>query len=434
MPPTADVIVIGAGVLGPSIALELARGERSVVIVDKGSAPGHGSTSASSAIVRFNYSTSTGVAAAWEAKHCWQDWTGHLGVTDPAGLARYVRTGGLVIGAPDYDHGRVAKLFADVGIPCQLLDAIGLRRAFPYLSTGRFHPPKPVDDEEFYADPSGEVDAFHTPEGGFVDDPALAAHNLHHAASAHGVRTHFRRRVVGIVRSGGRVRGVTLDDGTTIDGPVVVNAAGPHSAAVNALAGVTEDFRVTTRPLRQEVFVVPGLAAYSLERPSPFVADVDLGIYFRPDLGGGVLVGGMEPECDPMIWVDDPDAFDVAPSLTTYVAQTTRLARRMPALTVPLRPRGVVGLYDVTPDWIPIYDRTALDGYYVAIGTSGNQFKNAPVVGQLMRCLIDACENGHDHDRSPLTWTGPRTGLVVDLAHYSRLREPNPQSTNTVLA
>ena len=79
----------------------------------------------------------------------------------------------------------------------------------------------------------------------------------------------------------------------------------------------------------------------------------------------------------------------------------------MPGLTVPHRPTGIVGVYDASTDWTPIYDRTALPGYYVAMGTSGNQFKNAPVVGQLMAGLIAAVECGHDHDRDPLVWRPP---------------------------
>ena len=100
----------------------------------------------------------------------------------------------------------------------------------------------------------------------------------------------------------------------------------------------------------------------------------------------------------------------------------TRLARRVPDLPVATRPSGIAGVYDVTDDWIPVYDSTSLAGYYVAIGTSGNQFKNAPVIGQLMTALITECEAGRDHDADPVIWRAPHTQLDVDLSHYSRLR------------
>ena len=85
-----DAVVIGAGVIGASIALELARGGRDVVVVDRSAGPGTGSTAASSACVRFHYSTWEGVATSWEAKHGWESWQQHLGATDSGGLANYV--------------------------------------------------------------------------------------------------------------------------------------------------------------------------------------------------------------------------------------------------------------------------------------------------------------------------------------------------------
>ena len=109
-----------------------------------------------------------------------------------------------------------------------------------------------------------------------------------------------------------------------------------------------------------------------------------------------------------------------------YEAQLYRAARRLPGLTVPVRPVGICGIYDVSDDWSPIYDRTCVDGFYVAIGTSGNQFKNAPVVGEFLAELIRACESGHDHDRDPLRLTLAHTGLEVDLGAYSRRRAVGP--------
>ncbi len=90
-------------------------------------------------------------------------------------------------------------------------------------------------------------------------------------------------------------------------------------------------------------------------------------------------------------------------------------------------------MYDATPDWTPIYDRTAAPGFYVAMGTSGNQFKNAPLVGQLMAHLVDAVEAGHDHDADPLTFKAPRTGNTLDLATYSRRRTVRPDAPSSVM-
>ncbi len=82
---------------------------------------------------------------------------------------------------------------------------------------------------------------------------------------------------------------------------------------------------------------------------------------------------------------------------------------------------------------IPVYDRSDLQGFYMAVGTSGNQFKNAPVVGLMMAALVEACENGHDHDVTPVTLTGAYTGVEFDLGFYSRNRTVNRDSSFTVL-
>jgi sarcosine oxidase, subunit beta len=432
MARSADVLVVGAGIVGSSIALELARAGRKVLVVDKGPGPGTGSTSASSAVVRFHYSTLDGVSTAWEAKFGWEAWADHLGHVDPAGLARYHRTGALVFDYPGFRSQRVVELYDKIGIPFEVLSAAEIRSRFPYLRTGRHYPPKALADDAFWADADGEIGGFYTPEGGFVDDPALAAHNLMHAAMAEGAEALFRQEVAAVTRDAGRVTGLELASGERLSAPVVVNAAGPHSAVVNELAGVLGDFRVSTRPLRQEVHHVPGPSTYTVEQEGPVCSDGDLGTYFRPQAGGGVLVGGMEPECDPFLWLDDPDVYNANPTTAVWEAQATRLARRID-VTVPPRPKGIVGVYDVSDDWIPIYDRTSLDGYYVAIGTSGNQFKNAPVIGRLLRAVIEGVESGRDHDSDPVRWTGPNSGLEISLGHYSRRRERNPDSSNSVL-
>ncbi len=95
--------------------------------------------------------------------------------------------------------------------------------------------------------------------------------------------------------------------------------------------------------------------------------------------------------------------------------------------------KGCVDLYDVSDDWIPIYDRSSVGGYYMAIGTSGNQFKNAPVAGAMMAALIDYCEGGGDHDRNPLQFPLHYVDASIDVGFYSRLRQINPDSSFSVI-
>ena len=425
---TADAVVIGAGVIGAAVALELSRSGRSVVCVDKGPTPGAGSTSSSSSIIRFSYSTMAGVLTSWEAAALWLDWEHHLGVVDPSGMARFVPTGSLVFRSEGYDTDVIAALWDDIGVPYERLDPAALRSRFGALDIGAYFPPKPVDDPAFADDAHGELSAVYTPDAGYIDDPMLAAHNLAHAAREHGAAFRFRTAVVAIERDRDAVAGVRLDDGTAIDAPVVVNVAGPHSAIVNRMAGVADEVRIRHRALRQEVFVVPAPAGFGPGDGGTLVADLDLGQYFRPQAGGTLLVGGTEPECDPLEWIDDPDDFAVEPTRERWETTMLRLARRLPAFGLPPHPVGLAALYDASDDWVPIYDRSSVRGYFMACGTSGNQFKNAPLAGMFLRALVDAAYAGIDHDVAPVHYVGARTGRAIDLAAFSRLRTPSVTS------
>lgn len=179
---------------------------------------------------------------------------------------------------------------------------------------------------------------------------------------------------------------------------------------------------VTTRPLRQQVahIHVPTSTAVSVDN-HPATADLDSGIYFRPD-HEAFLVGGVEADCDPLTWLAHPDDIGVDLDPGEWETSAYRLARRIPALGVPHERRGVVGVYDVSDDWKPILDRSNLDGYYMAVGTSGNQFKNPPIIGLCMTELINAVEAGHDHDHEPVVVRGRHRPLDIDLGTFSRHR------------
>ena len=422
MNATADAVIVGAGVIGSSIALELVRDGLSVVVVDKAAGPGQGSTSSSSAIIRFNYSTWDGIATSWEAKHCWEKWADHLEGVDDAGMARFHRVGKVFLDVDIAPMDRVLVMFDTAGIPYELWDADELARRVPGIDNGQYWPPRRIDDPSFWEETPRRLGALWTPDAGFVDDPALAAVNLANAARRRGADFRFGRTVSAVLGEGA-VSGVQLDDGSTVSAPIVVNAAGPWSGALNALAGVGADWTVTTRPMRQEVHHVPAPHGYNGDGVGPCVADLDLGIYMRGTPGDGLIVGGTEPQCDRLEWVEDPDAINPNPTREVFDAQVTRAARRLPELGVPSRVLGVAGVYDVTEDWTPIYDGTEREGYFVAIGTSGNQFKNAPVVGKIMSQLI----------KGETTLVGAHTGLEIDLEAFSRRRARNADSTGTVM-
>ena len=443
-----DAIVIGAGVIGAAVAYELGQRGMSTLSVDKLPAAGYGSTSNSCAIIRFSYSTYNGVALSWEGRQYWDNWAEYLGDTDGTlderGLIEFVQCGTLLLKKRGGGHAdKVIPLLTELDIPFEDLSQDELVARFPALDFRVFGPPKRPDDDAFWDEPSEELDgAVWTPHAGFISDPQLSTHNLQRAAEQVGCEFVFNAEVTAIHRSAdeagvaaGRVSGVdvtTADGTTTVHAPIVINVAGPHSFVINEMAGLAGTMNIGTKALRHEVHHVASPGDVNYGTTGVHVQDGDTGIYFRPEAGDNILIGSEDPDCDPQEWIADPDVYDREITPEQWEAQVLRLARRMPDLGVPHDKRGVVDLYDVSDDWIPIYDRTDPDGFNVAIGTTGNQYKNAGVAAHCLAELITAVEAGHDHDADPVKVAGRYTGLEIDMGAFSRNREINENSSFSV--
>ena len=433
-PEAYDAIIIGAGVIGAAIAHELAGRGWTTLTVDKAASAGAGSTINSCAIVRFSYSSVEGTNLAWEGMHYWKDWPAYIGTVDELGLIDYHMTGQLVVQPPgEGTHAaRVKALWDEMDIPHETWDATTIKERLPYLDPGLFGPPTRPDDDAFWKDAQGAIErGYFAPDAGYVSDPQLSCHNLQRGAEANGAEFWFGAKVVSIDRADGRVAGVTLADGRSPRAKVVVNVTGPHSYIINEMAGVYESMNIKTRALRHEVHHAPAPQGVDFEADGVTAADDDLGIYFRPEVGNHILIGSGDPVCDEREYVD-PDDYDQTINAEQWEVQMLRANRRLPALGMPHEKKGIVDLYDVSDDWIPIYDRTDLDGFYVAIGTSGNQYKNAGSAAQMMGDLIEAVEAGHDHDSDPLVVKGRYSGVELDIGFFSRNREINPNSSMSV--
>lgn len=430
MAESYDAIIIGAGVIGTSIAYSLAREGLKTLNVDALPAAGYGSTSHSSAIIRPLYSHVEAAALAHEARHRWVGWADFLGAGPAEPLARYTECGLISLLTEEANADAACKAMSEAGVTWEHLDARTLARRFPAMSLASFAPVKQTDDEGFGVDNGRRITgAVHVPQAGYVNDPALAAQNLMAAAKRAGATFAFNTKVTAVRHRHSRVQGITLDDGSMIDSRVLVNASGPHSAIVNAMAGLAHQLPIKTRALRHEVVYLDQPSSPSGDTAAIVATDLDTGTYTRPD-GADLLVGTLDPPCDTPDVVD-PDTYNTQ-FTQHWTTLAWRAAQRYPDLKISGQARGTVGLYDVSDDWIPIYDRTELGGYYLAIGTSGNQFKNAPMVGDLMTRIIVGCEDGHDHDTQPLSLDLQVVKRTINLAHYSRLRDV--QQTTNVLA
>ncbi len=429
-----DAIIIGTGVIGTATAFEMAKLGFKTLSLDRNSQAGHGSTAGSCAIIRMHYSTFDGTAFAWEGYHYWRDWADYLGLEPDADLARFREIGCLVMKTDANGH-LVKHMENSAALDCPFEEWTPDRivEKLPVYSLESYAPAKRMSDPDF-GKPNGSHlnGAVFWPHAGYVTDPALSSQNMADAARRHGAQFRMGAEVVEILSDGGKVRGVKLAGGEKIHAPVVVNVAGPGSSIINRMAGVTDDMTIETRPLRQEVVHVPSPEGFDFEANGTIVSDSDIACYCRPEHGNNILVGSEDPECDDHQWVDDDRDYDDNFS-DQWTTQAMRMAQRVPSLGIPGTSRGVVDLYDASTDWIPIYDKSALDGFYMACGSSGNQYKNAPIAGKMMSALVAYCEAGNDHDKEPLQFTLPYIQRTINVGFYSRKRPINQESSFSVL-
>lgn len=428
-----DVIIIGAGVIGTAIGYELARKGRNTLNIDMMPAAGYGSTSNSCAIIRLYYSTLDGCSMAYEGYHYWKNWRHYLNAPKTEELAKFHDCGTLIMKTKQ--NGGLEKQLSHIDkldIPYQHLSNSQIVERYPFYDVSSFGDAKTLNDPGFGKPDGGEISgAIFFPYGGYISDPQFATKNIQSACEREGGEFKFSSTVEQITTKNGAVIGVVLEDGTRIDAPVVINVAGPHSQKINVLAGAELDMNISTRALRQEVAHVKAPKGVDYASLASVISDSDIAVYSRPEIGNNILIGSEDPPCDEHVYVD-PDDYDKN-FTDQWTLQAQRMCQRIPSLGIPTKIKGCVDLYDVTEDWIPIYDKSCIDGYYMACGSSGNQFKNAPVAAKAMAELIDYCESGADHDVNPMQYRLDTIQRKIDMGTFSRLREINQDSTFSVL-
>jgi len=423
-----DVVIVGAGVLGCSIAHDLAKRGWRTLNIDQGGAAGHGSTSASCAVIRTMYSHIDSTKMAYEGYRLWTQWSDHIAGHDEDGPVEFREVPYVLPRVPDSAEfqANCQANHDELRFPYTFVDNQTLKERFPYMDTTSYGPPQPLGSDTF-GEPTGEINGAFVIDTatGFVSDPVMAAHNLQHAAQGHGGRFLFHTSVTGVLKTQGRASGVQLADGSEVHARVVINAAGPWSSALNKIAFngdcPADDSVVRTQPMVAQVAYPPGPPELDYNSNGCIVTDFDVGVYFRPANGNRLCIGSIEPKCDTIDILNS--TYDFVDELSDPAQrQMYRAGLRMPTLPIPNSLQGVSHMYDKSDDFTPIYDKTALRGYYTAIGTSGNQFKNCGIVGHIMAELVVACENGHDHDQDPLQVLLPITQQTMNLGTFSRLR------------
>jgi sarcosine oxidase, subunit beta len=356
MADTADVIVIGAGVQGASLAFHLASRGATVALLERSSLAA-GATGRSSGLVRVYYDLLAEAKLAWAAQHWFRNWGELVGYE-----CGFRVTGFVWIEAPDHLE-RVRANSAShraMGVNSSVLDAQGIRDLFPALAI------------------SDEVAAYE-PDSGYAD-PYLTCSALVSAAKDRGARLWQNAEVTAITTAGGRVTGVRTTRGD-VDAPVIVNAAGGWAGRVGALAGM--DLPIDVWRHDTGVLGVPAAVPGRI----PVVIDIANAMYLRPEGDDMVLVG---LEDDAQIG-GSPDADTAAASPAFPERATERIIRRLPGLIDGDWRFDHSGQDGLTPDQRPILGAAGAagpDGFYLDCGHSGMGFKTAPAVGLGMCELI----------------------------------------------
>lgn len=351
-----DVVVIGAGVVGASVAWHLAAlGARDVLVLDRGQV-GEGTSSQSSGILRTHYSVPSNVALARASWSVFERFADYLGDDEAsAGLVKC----GYLIAAPEGE--RLAALRASLdhqrasGIPLRLLDAAEARSLLPIA---RF------DDAALIG---------YEPEAGFAD-AYLVASAFARGARRRGVRLRTGVEVQGLLCEGGRVVGVRTAQGDVQAG-TVVSAQNIWSAELEAWSGVP----MPVKPERHRVLALQGEPAYTPAMP----VFKDLGspgmLYCRSYGGRQMLVS--EGTAGELLDAPDNEQGDVSMDLVADIGM--QVAERFPSYDTAGLASSWTGVYDVTPDWNPVLGPVpSLPGLVVAFGFSGHGFKLSPAVGR----------------------------------------------------
>jgi glycine/D-amino acid oxidase-like deaminating enzyme len=355
---TCDILIVGGGVMGLSIAHALACRHVGRVVVLEKSFLGAGSSGKSGAIIRQHYSNSLTASMAQKSLRVFEHFEDTVG-----GPPVFTHTGMIVV-VNDRDR---AGLEANVAMQKQLGIDVRLVSA---QDVTQLDPNARLAEDEVAA---YEVAA------GYVEAVQVVA-SFAQAAGREGADVRQGVEVQAVVREGNRVVGLDTNEGR-YQCQTVVLATGPWAAKLAKEVGVA----LPVQACRTQVALFRRPA--DIGRKGPVYGDFVQGLYFKPTHGDIVHAGSLAGEeiNDPV----DPDNYNEAADGSWLPQVRQRLSRRYPAMHRGYGRGGYGALYAITPDWHPILDRClGLEGIYCAVGFSGHGFKMAPVVGQLMAELI----------------------------------------------
>ena len=360
MTQTADVIIIGGGIHGASLAFHLAkRGLRPLILEKK--FVGAGATGRSSGLVRMHYDLRLESELVWHSFQYFRNWDEMVG-----GECGFVRTGFLRIVPPEYEGNLRAnvRVQQEIGIFTLLISADDVKRLAPYMVTFDFNV------------------AAYEPESGYADPPATAM-SLMNAARRLGAQLKTGIQVTDVLTTSdaSRVVGVATADGSTFHAPIVVNAAGAWADKIGRMVGLE-------LPITSWSHDVMFIRRPKIIGPThPTVIDDTHEMYFRPEQGGLTLVG-LESH-NPL--GEDPDS-DTDHAHPGFVERAVdHICRRIPVMEEGSLHSAHKGYDGLSTDQRAILGPAGPEGFWLDCGHSGTGFKISPAVGL---CLTEWMVDG----------------------------------------
>jgi sarcosine oxidase subunit beta len=352
LPKTADIVIIGGGVMGASALYHLAqRGMKNIVLLEKEEFFGTGATGRCAGGVRYQFSTEINVRLSLESLPMIERFRDEIGQD-----VNYRQCGYLLVATDEKDKAAFqhnVEMQNRLGVGTQLLSGDEVRARLPLM---RF--------------PDALAGTFNQKDG--LVDPNSVVMGYVSAAQRLGAKAISRAEVTGIHVSGDQVEAVETTAGS-IQTRTVLNAAGPWAGIVGQMAGV----HIPIVPIRRQMYTTTPMP--EIPEDFPFVIDFAQSLYFHRE-GNGLLIGMSNANEKPGLDQNVDDEFE----LTNMEAA----AARLPLMERAGRVSHWAGLYEVTPDAHPIFGKTPVGGLFVVAGFSGHGFMHGPVAGKLMAELM----------------------------------------------
>jgi sarcosine oxidase subunit beta len=352
LPTTADLVIIGGGVMGASAAYHLAeRGMKNIILLEKENFFGQGATGRCAGGVRYQFSTEINVKLSIESLPMLERFKEEIGQE-----VNYKQCGYLLVATNKKDAGifkHNVEMQNRLGVPTQLLSGDEVRRRLPLMKF-----------EDAIAGTFNQKDG--------TVDPNSVVMGYISAAQKLGVKVFTGAEVIGIRLSGENIEEVQTSLGG-VKTRMILNTAGPWASPICKMAGIN----LPVIPLRRQMFTTSPLKEVPAD--FPFVIDFAKSLYFHRE-GEGLLIG--------MSNQNEQPGFDQNVDEDFELVNLDAAIERMPLVEKAQRASHWAGLYEVTPDAHPIFGNTNVNGFYVCTGFSGHGFMHGPISGKLMSEFI----------------------------------------------